>query len=160
MGIVSTVLSFISRDVKVDRGSGDNVTAQHFGPCGDDSPPLPGDYSVLSAATGTGRQSAVGYQDAKNASEAAPGEKRTYARDASGAIVATIWATNTGEVSIYNEQGAITLEPGGDVVINGIRFTKAGDVIAPNGISLLSHRHPQANDSDGNVEADTGGPMI
>lgn len=159
MGIVSKVLSYLGKDVKVDRGSGDNVTAQHFGPSGDDSPPLAEDYAVLSNAAGTGRQSAVGYRDAKNAGQAAPGEKRTYARNVSGQIVAQIWATNTGEVSIFNDAGAFTLQPNGDVVINGIRFTPAGLIILPNGVSLNTHYHPQPNDSAGNTEANTGGPI-
>jgi len=159
VGIVSTVLSFLGKDVKVDRGSGDNVTAQHFGPSGDDSPPLPGDYAVLSNATGTGRQSAVGYRDAKNAGQAAPGEKRVYARDSSGAVIAQIWATGAGEVSVFNNNGAFTLEPSGDVVINGVRISKTGVITLPNGVVLNTHYHSQPNDSAGNAEANTSGPI-
>ncbi|WNO24212.1 putative baseplate assembly protein [Acinetobacter phage Scuro] len=159
MGIVSTVLSFFGKDVKVDRGSGDNVTAQHFGPSGDDSPPLAGDYAVLSNAAGTGRQSAVGYRDAKNAGEAAPGEKRLYARNSSGVVMATIWATGAGEISIFNNNGAFTLEPNGDVVINGVRISKTGVITLPNGVILNTHLHAQPNDSAGNTEANTSGPI-
>lgn len=159
MGIVSTVLSYLGKDVKVDRGSGDNVTSQHFGPSGDDSPPLPGDYAVLSNAAGTGRQSAVGYRDAKNDGEAAPGEKRIYARDASGAVIATVWINNAGEVSIFNNNGAFTLEPNGDVVINGVRISKTGVITLPSGVILNTHYHAQPNDSAGNTEANTGGPI-
>lgn len=160
MGIVATVLSTDGTDVKSDRGNSDNVTAQHFTTPGDDSHPLPNDYAALSEASGTGRQTVVGYKDASNEPEALPGEKRTYARNASGQVVAQVWARNNGEVSIFNDAGAFTLEPSGDVVINGVRITVAGDVIAANGVSLIGHTHPQANDSAGNAEQPTGVPIV
>lgn len=151
MGIVSQVLSSEGADTKVDRGSGDNVTAQHFSAPGDDSQPLPGDYCALSGATGTGRQTAVGYRDAKNPGVAEPGEKRIYARSASGAIVCEVWLKNTGEISISS------VASGADVLINGVRIPADGsDVILPSGRSIMLHRHPQGQDSNGNTEQDTG----
>lgn len=151
MGIVSQVLSSEGLDVKTDRGSGDNVTAQHFSSPGDDSQPLPGDYCALSGATGTGRQTAVGYRDAKNSGSAAPGEKRIYARDETGAVVCEVWLKNDGTVNVSSEAS------GKDVIINGVRIPADGsDVILPSGRSIMHHGHPQGPDSDGNTEQDTG----
>lgn len=152
MGIVATVLSNDGKDLKVDRGNGDNVTAQHFGPSGDDAPPLKNDYSVLGSAKGSGNASAVAYRDQKAENYIAKaGEKRIYSRDESGAVKAevylkadgTIEGKNekaavilfpTGEVSINNGSGSFIMEPGGDVVINGVRITKAGAISSPGGI--------------------------
>lgn len=160
MGVIAEVLSTDGADVKSDRGSSDNVTARHFSAPGDDSHPLPGDYVALSDAAGTGRQTAVGYKDKINAPQAQPGERRTYARNPAGAVVAQIWARNNGEVSVFNDNGAFTLEPGGDVVINGVRITTDGRVIAANGVSLTGHTHAQGNDSGGSTEQETEPPTL
>lgn len=151
MGIVSQVLGAEGKDIKSDRGSGDNVTAQHFSAPGDDALPLPGDYNALSGATGTGRQTSVGYRDGKNEGKAAPGEKRIYARDAEGVLVCEVWLKNTGEVEIS------TVASGADVIINGVRIPADGsDIILATGKSLMHHKHPQGNDSNGSAEQDTG----
>ena len=152
MGIVATVLSNDGKDLKVDRGNGDNVTAQQFGPSGDDAPPLKNDYSVLGSAKGSGNASAVAYRDQNPENyKAQAGEKRIYSRDESGAVKAEIHLKNdgtiegknekaavilspTGEVSINNGSGSFIMEPGGDVVINGVRITKAGGISSPGGI--------------------------
>lgn len=160
MGIVSRVISFLSRETKVDRGAGDNVTARHFADPGDDSHPLPGDWCALSGAAGSGRQSAVGYYDAKNASKATAGEKRIYSRNAEGALAAEVWLKNDKTVIISNGAGLFTMEPGGDVVINGARITKEGEVIAANGAKLGVHVHTQPNDSRGDSQPDTNGPKL
>ena len=157
MGIVSEVLSAEGKDIKSDRGSGDNVTAQHFSAPGDDALPLAGDYSALSHATGTGRQTSVGYRDGKLEGKAAPGEKRIYARTESGELSVEVWLKNTGEVIITNTAGTFTMLADGDVVINGITLKADGsDIVLANGRSLMYHGHPQANDSAGNVEQPTG----
>ena len=157
MGIVSQVLSAEGKDVKVDRGSSDNVTAKHFSDPGNDSLPLPKDYSALSNASGTGRQTAVGYRDSKNAGKASPGEKRIYSRSNDGTEIAEVWLKNSGEISITNGVGVFTMLPNGDVVINGVRILADGsDVILASGRSIMHHKHPQGNDSSGNSEQDTG----
>lgn len=157
MGIVSEVLASDGKDTKVDRGSGDNVTAQHFSAPGDDSRALPGDYCALSEAGGTGRQTAVGYRDAKNASVTSPGEKRIYARSSDGATKVEVWLKNSGEALISNDLGNITLLPSGDVSINGVIIKADGsDIILPNGRSLMHHGHTQGQDSAGNTEQNTG----
>lgn len=151
MGIIAKVLSVVGIDVKADRGSNDNVTAQHFSSPGDDSLALPGDYCALSGATGTGRQTAVGYRDGKNGGLAAPGEKRIYARDAGGAVVCEMWLKNDGTINISS------VASGSDVFINGVKIPADGsDVILATGKSVMLHNHPQGNDSGGSVEQDTG----
>lgn len=157
MGIIAKVLSVVGIDVKADRGSNDNVTAQHFSSPGDDSLALPGDYCALSGATGTGRQTAVGYRDGKNEGLAAPGEKRIYARDADGAKVGSMWLKSDKTVVIENGLGVINMLPTGDVFINGVKIPADGsDVILATGKSIMLHNHPQGNDSGGSVEQDTG----
>ena len=157
MGYVSQVLSSDGIDVKTDRGSGDNVTAQHFSAPGDDATPLPGDYAALSGASGTGRFSVVAYRDAKNPNVAAPGEKRIYSRDGAGGIKAWVHLKNDGSFTICNETATIEGSPDGTVVINGVIIPADGsDIILANGKSLMHHKHPQSDDSAGNSEADTG----
>lgn len=158
MGIVSKLLAFATREAKVDRGGGDNVTARHFSDPGDDSAPIEGDWCSISEAVGTGRQSAVGYYDAKNPAKSAPGEKRIYARDAAGAVVSEVWLKNDKTVIITNTAGIFTMAANGDVIINGVTITKAGDVKLANGVTLGTHRHSQGSDSRGDSQVDTNGP--
>lgn len=137
MGNVAIVLSNSGKDLKVDRGNGDNVTAQQFGPAGDDAPPLKGDYSALSAAKGSGNASAVAYRDqtAENY-KAKAGEKRIYARSQSGAVVAEVYLKNDGTAEIKNNSGLFVMEPSGDVVINGVRISKTGVITTPAGAEI------------------------
>ncbi len=124
MGRLAKLLSFVRverngaklSDVKVDPGGGPNITAEHFAPIGEDAHPLPGDYVVTSDVRGTGREAVTGYVDPKNESKAQAGEKRIYARDESGAVVVEIWLKNTGEATLINENGAVTLRPDGGTV--------------------------------------------
>lgn len=157
MGIISTVLSIIGKDVKVDRGNGDNVTAQNFSTPGDDSPPLAGDYCALSSASGAGRQTAVGYRDARNSGVAAPGEKRMYARSSDGSVVASMWMKGDKTVHIENGAGTFQMEPDGTLLLNGVRIPADGsDVILATGKSIMLHNHSQGPDSSGSTEQDTG----
>ena len=157
MGIVSTVLSNDGKDVKVDRGSGDNVTAQKFAPSGDDSPPLPKDYCALSSAAGAGRQTAIGYYDPKNKGVASPGEKRIYSRSPDGAVASVFWLKGDKTIHVTNGAGAIEMLADGTILLNGMRIPPDGtDIFSTNGRSLMKHKHPQAADSAGNTEADTG----
>ncbi|MEG1884843.1 MAG: hypothetical protein RR182_01045 [Alistipes sp.] len=158
MGIVSEVLSTDGVDVKVDRGSNDNIQAKHFTSPGEDSHPLPGDYAALSQAGGTGRQTAVGYLDGKNDPQAAPGEKRIYSRDASGSIVAELWLKNTGEILLKNLNAVIRVDPAGEVNINGAIITPDGEITSASGVSLDNHTHAQGNDSSGDTEQETEPP--
>lgn len=158
MGIISKLLSFASREAKVDRGGGDNITARHFSAPGDDSAPIAGDWCSISDASGTGRQSAVGYYDAINAPKSSPGEKRIYGRDPSGEVVSEMWLKNDKTVAISNAAGSFLMQADGVVVINGVKITPEGDVVLPNGVTLGEHKHSQGKDSGGDTQVDTNGP--
>ena len=124
MGRLAVLLSFLRTtkngaqvsDVKVDPGGGANVTAEHFSAPGDDSHPLPDDYVALNGDSGTGRESAIGYLDPTNEPKALPGDKRIYARDENGVLIAEIWLKNTGEGIISNDNGSVTLRADGGVI--------------------------------------------
>jgi len=124
MGRLAVLLSFLRTtknnaklsDVKVNPGGGANVTAEHFSAPGDDAHPLPGDYVALNSDSGTGRESAVGYLDPTNEPKALPGDKRIYARDGNGALIAEIWLKNTGEAVVSNDNGSVKLRADGGVI--------------------------------------------
>lgn len=125
-----------------------NIDGEHFTDPGNDSQPLPIDYAMLHPTTEDNGNSGVviGYQDVTTDKLAKPGEKRIYARDENGVVVAEVYLKNSGELLIKNDEGSITIAPdgsititnsggasivaqsGGDVVINGTTF-KAGGVI-------------------------------
>jgi hypothetical protein len=121
VGLIGRILSFVraSRngaqvsDLKMDPGGGPNLTAEHFAPPGDDSFPLNTDYVYAGPTPQRGRFAAVGYIDPKNAPKARPGEKRTYSRDAAGAVVADHWLKSDGTVVAENAAGSTTLAPDG-----------------------------------------------
>lgn len=149
-------------DVQVDRGGGDNRTAEHFSAPGDDSHPLPGDYVAVVDQAGTGRSSAVGYVDPKNAHKTAVGEKRIYGRDSSGTSAVELWLKNDGSAILSNANGFLMLNADGSFDINGVTIAANGGVTVPdslvlNGKELDGHTHSQGPDSDGNTEQDTGG---
>lgn len=108
MGLIATLLSFVRgsvddaqvADVAIDPGGGASVTAQHFGPAGDDAQPLPGDFVATIDGTGSGAQTAVAYLDPANAGVAAAGEKRIYSRDADGVPIAVVWLRSDGTIEI------------------------------------------------------------
>lgn len=155
MGRIGRLLSFAFAtrngakvgDAKIDPGGGPNLTVEHFSSPGDDSYPLPGDYVATVATKNTGRESCIGYIDPANAQLAAAGEKRIYARDGNGATTVELWLKNTGEAVLANVNGSITLEAGGDVVINGVRISPSGNItdattLEVGGKELNNHTHP------------------
>ena len=125
MGLIAKLISFTRTtrndakvsDVTVDTGGGYNVTCENFQPSGDDAQPLAGDYTALSSETGSGRASIVGYVDTINEPKALVGEKRIYARDASGAVVVEVWLKNTGDAVVSNANGSVVLGEDGSSVI-------------------------------------------
>jgi hypothetical protein len=156
VGRIAKLLSFVREvrngakvsDSKVDPGGGADITAQHFAAAGDDSHPLPGDYVALNTDSGSGRESAVGYLDPLNAPKALAGDRRIYARDASGALIVEVWLKNTGEATILNANGSVTLRPdgsikgdngsgsfeleaGGDFLVNGVIIDTSGNITSP-----------------------------
>jgi hypothetical protein len=106
--------------VTVDHGGGANKTAEHFGPAGEDSQPLPGDFASVGDARGSGREVVHGYADSKNQSKAKPGEVRRYARDLQGNVVSELWLKNDGSLSLLNKAGfGLTISKDGLVTIKG-----------------------------------------
>ena len=131
-------------DVKLNPGGNPNITAEHFADSGDDSYPMPDDYAFISESNGTGRGAAVGYVDVKNDQKALLGEKRIYARDQDGNMVVEQWLKNTGESTLDNMNGSVTLKPDGETAIvnpNGSITLKADGttiITNPNGSITLT----------------------
>lgn len=125
MGLVAKVLSFVRTerngakitDVKLDPGGGANMTAEEYGPIGDDSQSLSGDYAVVVSVQGTGRGAVIGYLDPNAQQKAGPGERMLYSRASNGMAVAEIWLKSDGEVTTTNANGHVTLKPDGAVLV-------------------------------------------
>lgn len=184
MGRVGRLIRFVRAvrngakvsDAVFDPGGGPNISAEHFGPAGDDAYPLPGDYVFASGQDQAGRESAIGYVDPVNAQVAQPGERRVYARDVdTGVKVVELWLQNDGAATLFNDLIDVTIYPDGRGVINngnglfllradgefrinGVRVTTDGDVITSEGVSLRNHTHTQPADSDGDAEQPTAAP--
>jgi len=142
-------------DVKVDTGGGDNITAKHTAPPGDDSQPLPGDRPALTPGSAEGTANVVGYVDDKNPLIALAGEKRIYSRDADGNIVAITWLKNDGTilfmngasmtthapdgtVTTTNGAGTYTLLASGTINLNGVTIDPSGNIITPTTITAAT----------------------
>jgi len=166
VGRLARVIAYMTRnrrgvtagEVTADTGGGAHVTGHHALAPGDDSPPMARDYVVLIPLPTTGAHVAVGYVDPDNAPEAGPGERRLYARGASGAPVVSLWLKADGSVTISNAAGGIVLGADGTVAINGAEISPAGaisaDSIVADGKELAGHVHP-AGDPPGT----TGGNL-
>jgi hypothetical protein len=118
--------------VKVDEVGGPLLTLDNYVPCGDDSPPLSTDFAAIKPATGRGNAQAVGYLDPQNKGKALGGEKRTYARNANGTVVAEIWAKGNGDVFITS------LASGGKINLNGVEIDQQGNITAPGDVTAMS----------------------
>jgi len=149
--MISKLLSFTRKDAgsvaTVDPGGGLNLSADHFSAPGDDSRPLPDDYVALVETQRTGGVAAVGYMDPKSEQKAEAGEKRIYARDASGAAVVELWLKADSSAVLSNALGLIELKADGSVSINGVTIDAAGNVEVPASIKVASkevngHIHP------------------
>lgn len=126
MGWINKVLAFtrVTRndakisDVKIDPGGGPVITAEHYGPAGDDAHPLTTDYVLAVGTPRTGGAAVAGYIDPINTPKAQPGDKRIYARDSdTGATVVEVWLKNDGTATVFNASGSITLRPDGGAII-------------------------------------------
>jgi len=109
-------------DATVNPGGNSNLRTEHFADSGDDSYPLPIDYSIVVGVVQTGAAAgvSVGYADVKNEKKAQPGEKRIYARDANGDVVVELWLQNDGTAILSNDNGSVTLGPNGSVLAQNI----------------------------------------
>lgn len=157
MGLIAKLLSFVRTedgdakiaDVTVDPGGGANLTIPHYSCPGDDSQPLPDDFVAATESTGSGNAMAIGYLDPKNAGEADAGEKRIYARNADGDIVAWFWLKNDGSAIVDNGEGSIELGADGVVTINGATIDTDGNIATPGDVS-----------ADGEVTAQSAVPAL
>jgi hypothetical protein len=121
MGRVATVIGVESDgDVKCDTGGDDSFVADHFQDSGVDAPPMAGDSVATVDGPETGTQQVTGYNDPNNESTVQPGERRTYARDADGELIAEVYLQRDGTVLIRNIAGGskIELKADGSAVIN------------------------------------------
>lgn len=121
MGVIAKVLSWTAKtfsgDVECDPGGGATVRSQLAAPSGTDAPPMPGDFAVLVHIQGSGRTVEVSSIDTKNASQAAPGEHRIYARDGEGAPVVSLHLKNDGSAVLSNAEGSATLAADGSTTL-------------------------------------------
>lgn len=114
MGLIGRVIEFLRTtvgsasvsDVKVNPGSGSNLTATHFQPAGTDAPPLAADYAFLVQLPGSSRYVVIGFLDPDNEGTASPGENRLYARDSDGNVVVTLRLANDGILHLGEDTGA------------------------------------------------------
>lgn len=175
MGGIGKLLSFVRRsrnganvsDTTVDPGGGPNLTAEHFAAPGDDSHPLRDDFVLLMPLRQTGRAAAAGYLDPKNEQLAAVGERRLYARNESGTVVATVWIKNTGEVLVENDNGSITLQPDGGTVTESPEATHTvaadGTVAGSNeagSFTLAPDGSYTAANGAGSIQLQAGGNVV
>lgn len=134
-------------EVKIDPGGGAIVTAEHFADVGSDSNPLPGDEVALESSSGAGSAQVSGYSDTRNAGTSQPGEKRIYARNAQGTVVAELWLKGNGDVDVRS------IASGGKITLNGVEIDQQGNITAPGevtaksaspatAVKLSTHTHP------------------
>jgi hypothetical protein len=112
-------------ETDLDLGGSDKGTADHFGGGGEDSPPLKGDWVTAVQLDGsTESLAAVAYSD-DTERVAAAGEKRTYARNSDGSVVAEVHMKGDGSVTIARtagssvevaSNGAITIDAGAGTI--------------------------------------------
>lgn len=107
-------------EIDVDLGGGDLTPADVFASPGEDSPPLKGDDAALVDVEGASDTfAAVAFAD-DTPRVAEPGEKRTYARDSSGAVVAEIHMRGDGSVSIERTGGtSVTVGADDSLTVDG-----------------------------------------
>ena len=155
MGLIAIVRSAarelrnsVSRLV-VKSDSAGNVTSSpiSFQAAGDDATPLPSDAVFTDESQGNGRPVALGFVDVKLAGVTSPGEKRIYARDAGGALVASIHLQNNGEITITST---------GTVVVNGAKIDSSGKIETSAGVDLDKLRA----DFDAHVHAVNSAPGV
>lgn len=130
-------------ETDVDLGGDDPATADHYGPSGDDSPPLADDLAALIEVTDdTENVAAVGYTDA-TAQTAEPGEVRRYARDSSGEIVSSMHLKGDKTVEIAQADGAsVVIATDGKITITGpagtVTMGTDGSILLEGGVGTIA----------------------
>ena len=177
-GFIAPVLSFTRRirnnaligDVKANPGGDANITVEHMGPPGDDSPPLDRDSVGAFSVQGTGRFVAGGYADTRNSNlTAGPGEKHLYGRNPNnGLAVSELFLGDDGSILISNAFGSISMTDSGLITINGVTIDTSGNIVSPaeitaSGVTLTGHKHapgslatPTESVTTGQTAAGTG----
>lgn len=107
-GIVVRIEDGEINDVKLKRinqqiSGARRITVDRFTSPGEDASPLVGDVTVSIPVQRSGGGASAAYLDVKNEPKAAPGERRTYARNADGEVVSEIWQRNNGNIDIILE---------------------------------------------------------
>lgn len=121
--------------VLVDMGGGENKNLDFYSACGDDSPPLPGDFVAMLSQPGTGRFVATSYIDKNNQHQSNIGEKRIYARDIGNQqLVCQIYMQNDGTIQLTNSNGSVSIAQNGSVNINGVVIDSSGNINLNNGV--------------------------
>lgn len=132
MGRIGEIVKIQTDDKLVELTSepeaGTGTSSVLYNPPGDDSRPLPGDFSGDVEATATGEYISLGVVDSKSAPVATDGEVRRYARNADGATVCQIHLKNSGDVVITNDNGTVTLQADGTLNANGATIDTDGNV--------------------------------
>ena len=129
MAIIAKIVDASNRALKYVTGLGKAQTAPVFGL--DDSPPLPDDRCLVVNVVGTGARVVIGTRPAEASSNAAPGERRLYSRNSSGAQAAEIWLHNDGKITMNN---GLTIEADGTILAPDIKL----GVLQ---LSILNHIH-------------------
>lgn len=105
---------------EIEGGEPDGGAMNHYGPPGDDSPPLIGDWALCVPEDGRSENlTAVAYSD-ETTRVAEPGEVRRYARNAeTGKIVSEIHLKGDGEIKIAQASGpSVVIAPDGEITLS------------------------------------------
>jgi len=170
MGRIAEILDFTRTvknganvsDVRVNPGGGANKTVEDFSLPGDDSYPLKTDRAFLVSNGREGGESAIAYGDPISAPVALEGDKRIYGRQANGTTVNQVWLKNDGSIVISNDNATLEISAAGSIKgsnSNGFYELQTDGDFNINGVIFDTHFHNQPNDSDGDTEEPTGGPM-
>lgn len=132
-------------EVTIDAGGGELLVLEHVAECGEDAPPLAGDYAAIGDSTGQGAVRSAGYTDTKNAGVALGGEKRTYGRAPDGTLAGFIWIHGNGLIELVGlasgqayKIGKVMIDADGNITTPGEVTAKAG---TPASVGLSTHLH-------------------
>lgn len=167
----------------VEEFAGDQRTVQDFGPCNEDfAPPENCKHFNIPLGRGRGFLVSVAYHNQQIAPVAIPGERRIYSTNQAGdTVMAEIFLKQDGTILMKNAAITITANPSGllSFETNGNSEFTSTKTIINNDVDIVgdlditgiitganvfgsansnAHIHEQGNDSNGDVEQDTGAP--